>query len=180
MAERLGCSKRTLYELAASKNELVLAIVAQFFARIRSDAADAIKLSKDPTQQIYDYLQVGVRAAQRLSAAAVTDMHQWEPARSVWQEHMRLRVQGLCELIGSGVAAGVFRDINPKLVAELVFASISRLREPDFYASTNISISEAFQAYYGMLLAALLPDNSRRRVGREATRERRRLHLLSD
>lgn len=159
MAERLGCSKRTIYELAPSKNELVLRIVNEFFARLRAEAAEASGRTHDPARQIYDYLQVGVRAAQRLGPVAVSDIHKWEPARRIWHEHTRLRVAGLSELIERGVALGAFRAIKPRLVAELAFASISRLREPDFYASTNLSISEAFQEYYRMLLASLVAED---------------------
>lgn len=160
LAERLSCSKRTLYELAPSKNELVLKVIAEFFARIRREAAASVAASSDPADQIFVYLQAGVRAAQRLSQTTIVDINGWEPARRVWQEHIRLRVDGLCELIERGIKLGVFRRINPKLVAELAFASISRLREPDFYLSTNIPASEAFQEYYRMLLSSLLDDSA--------------------
>lgn len=156
IAASLECSKRTIYELAATKNDLVLMSVARFFERIRLDAAIAITKTDNPAQQIFEYLQVGVRAAQRLSPQAVADIHKWEPARKIWQEHVRMRVDGLRELIDHGISLGVFRNIKSNLVAEIVFASINRLREPDFYANTNISISEAFQEFYRLLLAALV------------------------
>ncbi len=161
MAERLGCSKRTIYELAPSKNDLVLRILYEFFARLRAEAEAAVGVTHDPARQIHDYLQVGVRAAQRLGPVALRDIDKWEPARRLWQEHTRLRVEGLSKLIERGVTLGAFRAIKPRLVAELAFASISRLREPDFYASTNLSISEAFQEYYRMLLASLVAEDRR-------------------
>jgi AcrR family transcriptional regulator len=156
MAARLGCSKRTIYSLAPTKNDLVLQIVEGFFAGIRSEARQAMGQVEDPREQLFEYLQVGVRAAQRLGAVAIADIDRWEPARRVWQNHVRLRVDGLTELIEGGIAHGTFRDVNPKLVAELAFASINRLREPDFYRSTDISISEAFEEFYRMLLDSLV------------------------
>ena len=174
LAERLSCSKRTLYELAPSKNELVLKVIAEFFSRIRREASAAVATAENPADQIFVYLQAGVRAAQRLSQTTIVDINGWEPARRVWQEHIRLRVDGLCELIERGIKLGVFRRINPKLVAELAFASISRLREPDFYLSTNIPASEAFQEYYRMLLSSLLDESAAHLRHGAATRRRGR------
>jgi AcrR family transcriptional regulator len=156
MAQRLGCSKRTIYELAPTKNDLVLNALSAFFENLRNDADLASAACTDPALRIFEYLQVGVRAAQRLGPVIITDIDKWEPARRVWQEHMRLRVDGLRLLIEQGIESGVFRDISPVLVAEMVFAGISRLREPDFYRSSDFSLSEAFQEFYRMLLFALL------------------------
>lgn len=157
IASRLSCSKRTLYELTASKRELVLWVLERFFAGIRQHAAIACAAADDAQNRIYAYLQAGVRAAERLSPATVADIHRWPPARAIWQEHVRLRVEGLTQLIDSGMREGVFRKIPPAFVAEVVFASINRLREPGFYDSTDLTISEAFDELYRMLLAALTP-----------------------
>jgi AcrR family transcriptional regulator len=158
IANRLCCSKRTLYDLAPSKHALVLLVLSRFFARIRSDAALACETSNDARQSIYVFLQIGVRAAEHLSPATVADIHCWPPARAIWQEHVRMRVEGLSRLIDSGTCNGEFRKIPPAFVAEVVFASISRLREPDFYEFTDLTISAAFDELYSMLLAALTPD----------------------
>jgi len=155
MAARLNCSKRTLYELAPSRDALLLGVIERFFARIRDEAARASAGQPPSAQCIYDYLQVGVRAAERLGAAAVADIQGWPPARALWQDHVRQRVEGLSRIIEAGVATGEFRAFPPAFVAEVVFAAINRLREPDFYRATDLTISEAFDELYAMLLSAL-------------------------
>jgi len=156
MAQRLGCSKRTIYELAPTKNDLVLDVLTSFFETLRDDALLASRNNDDPAGQIFDYLQVGVRAAQRMGPVVIADIDKWEPARRLWQAHIRLRVEGLRELIERGIETGVFRALSPVLVAEMVFAGLSRLREPDFYTATEFSLSEAFEEYYRMLLYTLV------------------------
>ena len=175
IAMRLSCSKRTLYELAPSKRELVLLVLERFFARIRHHAGLACDTARDTEQGIYAYLQAGVRAAERLSPTTVADIHRWPPARALWQEHVKLRVAGLSHLIDSGTREGVFRKIPPAFVAEMVFASINRLREPDFYDSTDLTISEAFDELYNMLLAAMTPT----RKGAGDARARHATHTPS-
>ncbi|MGD9601143.1 MAG: TetR/AcrR family transcriptional regulator [Gammaproteobacteria bacterium] len=162
LAERLCCSKRTLYELAPSKNELVLRILNAFFLRIRTDASTAAAAQSSSQQGLHDYLQVGVRAAQRLSQVTVTDIQQWAPALEVWRDHVRLRVQGFCVLLEQGIRAGEFRNVRPVLVAEIVFASLSRILQPEFYSTTRISISEAFHEYYALLMAAITDEHPQR------------------
>ena len=182
IARRLCCSKRTLYELAPSKRELVLLILDRFFAGIRLDASVACESAHDAQNRIYAYLQAGVRAAERLSPTTVTDIHRWPPARAIWREHVRLRVEGLTRLIDNGMRDGVFRKIPPAFVAEMVFASINRLREPGFYDSTDLTISEAFDELYGMVLAALRPSGESPRADRtrQAPRVESRLQRARD
>jgi AcrR family transcriptional regulator len=156
IAARLRCSKRNLYELAPSKKMLVLKALDNFFSRIRQEADHVTDNTLDPERQIYEYLQVGVRAAERLSQAVVEDFAEWEPARTLWQEHIRLRIDGMCWIIDNGVKAGVFREVQPVFIAEIVFASINRLREPDFSAATGLTISEAFHELYELLLHSLM------------------------
>jgi len=158
LADRLGCSKRTIYELAPSKNELVTRIVGAFFHDTRVAGHAAAAAAEDPARQVYVYLQAGVKAASRLGAQAVTDIDHWKPTRTIWKEHVRLRVQGLRDLLDAGIARGAFRDVNPHFVAEIVFAALERLRQPDFYTSTRLSASSAFQEYYRILLTGLLAE----------------------
>ena len=139
----------------------MLKALDNFFSRIRQEADHLTDNTLDPERQVYEYLQVGVRAAERMSQAVVADIHEWEPARTLWREHISLRVDGLCRIIDNGVRTGDFREVLPEFVAEIVFASINRLREPDFSASTGLTISEAFHELYEMLLHSLMRRSGR-------------------
>ncbi|MCC7414301.1 MAG: TetR/AcrR family transcriptional regulator [Gammaproteobacteria bacterium] len=156
MAARLRCSRRTLYELAPGKQELVLLVLDRFFEQLRQQGRDAIVGIGDPGRQIFEYLQVGARAAQRLSPIVISDIDKWAPSRKLWQTHIRLRVDGLRNLVQAGIDAGRFRGVHAHLVAEIMFASMARLREPDFYANTNMSMPEAFGELAKLLLHGLL------------------------
>jgi AcrR family transcriptional regulator len=151
IAARLKCSKRTLYELAPSKKMLVLSALNNYFSRIRQEADHKIYIILDHKRLVHEYLQVGELASERLSQAVIADIDEWEPARTLWRKHIRLRVDGMCHIIEDGIKAGVFREVQPLFIAEVVFASINRLREPEFNESTGLSISEAFHELYDML-----------------------------
>ena len=59
LAERLSCSKRTIYEIAPTKNALVLKVLGDFFAQIRTDAAFAATTKPLAAERLHDYLQAG-------------------------------------------------------------------------------------------------------------------------
>lgn len=160
IASHLRCSKRTLYELAPSKKELVLLALDNFFSRIRAEAERVINSQLSSERLIYEYLRVGEYASKRMSRSVVADIDGWEPAQSLWREHITLRVSGLFRIIDEGLKAGVFRNVQPAFIAEVVFASINRLREPGFSESTGLTISEAFHELYVMLFHSLIPNSN--------------------
>ena len=53
-------------------------------------------------------------------------------------------VIGTHALIQDGVDRGVFADIHPQLVAEVMLAAVGRASHPSFLADTSLSMSEAF------------------------------------
>ncbi len=155
MAAKLRCSRRTLYELAPSKKQLVLLVIGRLFENVRVAGRQAILEIDDPADQLFEYLQVGINTAKRLSPMLVYDIDKWPPSRNIWQEHMSLRVEGMKEIVQRGIAQGKFRGVHAHLVAEIMFASIARIREPDFYKNTEMTLSDAFTELYGIILHAL-------------------------
>src|SRR3954453_9782048 len=56
LARRLRCSKSTLYGLAASKEQLVVAVVKRFFRRATTAVEDRVAVPADHRERISTYL----------------------------------------------------------------------------------------------------------------------------
>lgn len=175
LAARMHCSRRTLYEIAPSKQEIVLMILQRFFKQVQDAAHAAARNEDDPGRKIFQYMQAGVVAAMRMSPIVVADIDRWTPASKVWQEHIRRRVAGLRELVQTGIDVGLFRGLHAHLVAEVMFASWLRIREPDFYVRQNISVADAFRELTKLLLHGLL-----HRGAEERPQRMRRARLVED
>lgn len=155
LARHLHCSKRTIYDLAPSKEELFLRVFDRYLSRLREEGNKRV-MGIAPEQAFVPFLTPAIDAARKLSVALMRDMTGWAPANDMWERHQRDRMAGLRVLVERCVENGVFRNANPYLVAEVVAASLRRIREPNFLAASKLSYREAVAELYGLLLHGLL------------------------
>lgn len=156
LASRLRCSRRTLYDLAPTKEALFLRVLERYLDRVRRMGDQAAAAAAAPDQAIVAYLGPAVSETRKIGAAFSAEVAGFPAARKVWEAHMHRRMGSLKGLVEQGVAGGVFRRVNPILVAEVMEASTRRLKDPDFLAAAGLSISEAFDELYQLLQLGLL------------------------
>jgi AcrR family transcriptional regulator len=155
LARELRCSKRSLYALAPSKEELFLRVFDRYLSRLREEGARGA-MAVRPEEAFAPYLLPAIDAARKLSATLIRDMTAYAPANDMWERHQRERMAGLRALVERCVDEGIFRNANAYLVAEVVAASLRRIREPRFLAASKLSYREAVSELYGLLLHGLL------------------------
>jgi len=161
MVDRLHCSRRTLYSLAPSREELVLAVLGRMMnhmgveARVRAAACD------DPGDAIAAYLDAGVRVWRRSSPAFHEDLESYVPTRQLYDRHLQIAWEMLGNLVERGIREGTFRRRNPRLVAEILDAAVDRIRRPDVLARARVSRAEAVAELSGLLRQGLLGPRGR-------------------
>ena len=154
LASRLRCSRRSFYELADSKEALFLRVFDRYLTRLRGQGARGA--AAVPPQQAFEpYLMPAIDAARKLSATLMQDMTAYPPANAMWERHQRERMEGLRRLVERCVEQGLFRGVDPYLVAEVMAASLRRIREPAFLAASGLSYRDAVEELYGLLLHGL-------------------------
>ena len=151
LARGLRCSRRTLYELAPTKDDLFLLVLDRYLARVRRMGIEAAATAATPEQAIAAYLHPAVSESRKIGPALSRDVAGFSKARKAWEAHMHQRMALLRGLVDKGVEQGVFRPINAVLVAEIMEASTRRIKDPDFLAATGMPISEAFSELYHLL-----------------------------
>jgi AcrR family transcriptional regulator len=155
LAHELHCSKRSLYQLAPSKEELFLRVFSRYQSRLR---AEGFKNAQGvaPQDAFVGYLQPAIDASRKLSDTALDDIRSYEPANEIWEMHRKERMDGLRDLIERCVAEGIFRRTNPIFVAEVFTTSLRRICDPQFLATSKLSYHEAVTNLYELLLNGLL------------------------
>jgi AcrR family transcriptional regulator len=122
LAAHVGCSRRTLYEIAPSKDELVLVVLDRFLHRVGRTALDAIGEGAGFAARIRAYFLGGVEL-QRLSQAFADDLADEPAVRRLFDRHFRYVMAVTEELVAAGIAAGEFRPVTPAVVAGVLAGS---------------------------------------------------------
>lgn len=167
IARELRCSRRRVYAAASSKDALILTVIERFFAGVRAEGDARAATAAPIERRIRAYFQPGVEGALRLSPAFQRDIAADAEGRAIYDRHQRLRTEGLERLIEEGIAAGELRDVNARVAAEMMLATVQRIRTPEFQATTGLSYARALADAYALLRHGLeAPLRERvRRVG---------------
>lgn len=159
LASRLKCSKRTIYELAPSKQELVLLVMDRWLMRIRSMGRAGMLKHTDPVDRIEAYLEPGVSESIRAGSQFLADVQSSPPAHSILELHQRERTQVLRDILDDGKTRGRFRAFHSALVAEVFLASVARINEPSVLGAANLGFSEAFSEFFGLILHGIVDES---------------------
>jgi AcrR family transcriptional regulator len=151
MAARTESSRRTLYGVAPSKEELVLVVVDRFFNRMGKDARWRASRVVDIGDKIEAYLSASVDRNLRLSAAFIQDIESYAPTRQLYDRHQELAVAALEAMIREAMELGTMRPGSPALLAEIIDAVIRRLRDPETLSKIGATRADALKAF-GQLL----------------------------
>ncbi len=164
LAKRLSCSRRTLYEIAPTKEELFVVIVDRFLSRIRELGDAEAAAAPDLPTRIERYLAPGISETARASSAFFADVAALSQAKKLLDTHQRRRMEGIRELVAAGARRGIFRGIDPHLVAEVFSGAYRRVSQPDFLAASSLSMAEAYAELSHLLRHGLLhPEDPVRR-----------------
>jgi AcrR family transcriptional regulator len=156
VAARLRCSKRTLYALAGSKEQLVRAAVVHFFERATDRVEAAVAARTDPEQRLAAYLRAVADELAPASARFVDDMAAFPPAAEVYARNTAAAACRVGELIAEGVAAGAFRrDVPVSFAAEVITATMVGIQQRRVAAATGLGDAEAYEALAALLLHGL-------------------------
>jgi AcrR family transcriptional regulator len=155
LAQRLGCSKATLYSVAGTKEQLVQAITRRFFIDAAAEIEAKVAAETDPRQRIRSYLSGVGTAMRRHSPAFYDDMVSYAPTARIYRRNSDTAARRVHELIDEGVAAGAFRTLNGTFAAHVVAVAIDALQSGALLRSTGLSAGDAFSELGDLLLDGL-------------------------
>lgn len=155
LAARLHCSKRTLYSLAGSKEQLVRAAVVHFFRRATEHVEAAVARYAEPAERVAGYLRAVAAELAPASATFFTDLAAFPPAGQVYQRNTAIAARRVTELIDAGVSEGAFREVNPAFVGEVVTSMMVRIQGRQVAETTGLDDAEAYEQLAGLVLHGL-------------------------
>lgn len=155
IAARLGCSKRTLYALAESKEQLATLGVRRFFRRATAQVESAIARVRAPGTRVTRYLEAVAEALRPASDRFRRDVADFLPARELYEQNTLAAARRVRVLIDEGIAAGAFRQVSAVFVGEVVTATMRRITTGEVGAATGLDDGAAYAELARLTLAAV-------------------------
>lgn len=156
LAEQLSCSRRTLYSLATSRDELIVGVVEHLFAARAEAAAAAVAGAPDIPGAIVAHVTNGVMAFDA-TPAFLADVVGRPATNRVFHAYRRTWRAALVALITKGMAAKEVRRCDKDLVADLLDAVAERLAERRHRTVRRLSAADATTTVDGLVRGWLTP-----------------------
>ena len=115
-AAQLNCSKRTLYALAASKEQIAVLAVRQFFSAPPSRWRRRSHAPGRRRSRVTRYLEAVAEALRPASRAFRDDLADFRPAAEIYEQNTLAAARRVRELIEEGTRAGAFRQVPAAFV----------------------------------------------------------------
>ncbi len=145
MVARLRCSRRTIYSVAPSREELILIVIDRLLNRMGIEANAVVAANDDPGDAIEAYLGAAVSALSRATQAFNEDLESYLPTRHLYDRHLTVALKVLGDLVEAGIAKGVFRPLHPALMAEILASAVECIRKPAVLMRAGVSHSQAVE-----------------------------------
>ncbi|MFT3854967.1 MAG: TetR/AcrR family transcriptional regulator [Ilumatobacteraceae bacterium] len=154
LAATLECSRRTLYELAKSKDQLMLLVVDRVMHRIGETALAAIDFDVPAAVQLRQYATASIGYANR--TAAVGELADIPGVRRVVDAHYRFAATVLEGIVATGIDRDEFRRVDAAVTAVAILAGAVRFSQRDVLDRLGLSLEDALGEMLDLILVGLL------------------------
>ena len=148
IAEKLGISKRTIYETFKDKNELLISCFEEYSKERYKVNEEIIKNSQNVLAAICSFIQSGAMAIDLLNPAFFSDMR--KHYNDIWvlasKQQNEKNYNLAFRLLRKGINEGIFRkDINIDIVVKIILAQMKLLVDNEVFSSDKYSRSEVLK-----------------------------------
>jgi len=157
LAARLRCSRSTLYLVAQSKEQIVLAVLRHFFRGAADRIEAEVAREPDAGLRLAVYLRAVARELAPASAAFYADLAAYVPGREIYAENTRHAARRVQRLVDAGVAAGAMRLVDAAFVGGAVAAVMTAIQDGEIAAATGLADAAAYEALADLVMSGLRP-----------------------
>jgi AcrR family transcriptional regulator len=155
LAQRLHCSKRTLYEIGAGRDRIFETVLHRRTTRLEKSLFAQVDNAPDTEAALLASVEAIVAALEGMSPIYLRDIQIFPPAVKMVKGFQRQLAEAIARAIKRGEKEQLFRRIEPRVAAEALLASINRMIQPDFLATSSVTAAQAvrqvFQIFWGGL-----------------------------
>jgi AcrR family transcriptional regulator len=158
IAARVNCSLRTLYGIAPSKDELVLAVVDRRLHRIGRAAIGSLDATLQPLEALRRYLAAVNEAVRPTTAEFVRDFAGVPGARKLFDAHEGYVIAVARSLLDRAVAERQISAVDTAAVAHVLGSLGREFSRPEVMPAIAGSPKETADALAAIILRGLSAD----------------------
>ncbi|MDT0277092.1 TetR/AcrR family transcriptional regulator [Blastococcus goldschmidtiae] len=156
IAARAGCSLRTLYALAPSRDELVLMVVDRQLWRIGGNAQRIIADEMPPLDAIRAYLRAAHVAVSRATDAWSRDIGNVPAVKALVDSHNQYLIDVTRILLDTAVGRGDIADVDTAAIARVLAGLGRSFADPEVARTLRSSPPQAADEAVQIILKGLL------------------------
>lgn len=165
LAAELKMSKSTLYKYFASKEELLFAVIDDFYQTFEQEIQGIVQDDRmGVTAQVSTFIQSVRKRFSQLQASVVEDMRRSVPEAYARLEQRRQRIitDTLIGMFEQGVKDGLFRsDIPPVIIVNVLLQALRYLEDPLVIGDLSYNYADMFQQVFSIVMEGSLTEQGR-------------------
>lgn len=120
IANDLGISKRTLYEIFGNKESLLLAIVKKQRGEYTQYMQELIHKGYDPMRIVLEFFMIQLKMLQSIKPSIYDEIQNYKMLQDFFEERKKSRKDAALNFFANGVREGYFReDVDYSLILDL-------------------------------------------------------------
>jgi len=155
LADRLHCSRSTLYKLAPSKEELFVLIVDRYADAAVHEAMREAEAQCSPIEKVAVLLETVANWQRMGSAAFWTDAMEFEGTAARFSEKRAWGIGVLRGYLDEGVSNGAFRPANTAFIAHLVWMGMLATRDSSVLDRVGLDTQGAVREIGHLILSGM-------------------------
>jgi AcrR family transcriptional regulator len=158
LAQRLGMSKRTLYEQVDGKEKIIELLVEETFRSIKDQERAILADTALPVaDQLRRVLSIMPQFGVQLDYRKAWEIRKAYPAQYEGiQKHLAGDWETTLTLVEKGIAEGVFRPVNTAVLREILYSTMETMLTDKFLLQNNLTYEEALNQTLDILFSGLL------------------------
>jgi AcrR family transcriptional regulator len=163
LASGMKISKKTIYKFYPSKTSLLEKVVSTFQESVKSKLHVIMENDKCTTEKIKDLGEFFAHFSLKINKKILSDFLLYKP--EMWEKIDQFRTEIISEfwekLIIEGKKEGLIIDKSNKIILGVILSSIRGIINPKFLSENNISITEAFDETFSIVINGILTEKGK-------------------
>lgn len=150
IANKMGISKKTIYQNFATKTKLVEATTMHTFEKISNGIDHICALDKNPIEEVYEIKRFVMSHLKDEKASPQYQLQKYYPNIYKILNHKQFEMMMTCvkENLARGIAQNLYRDtIDIDFIAIIYFHNMIFLKDQEYFSIKKFSISALMNNY---------------------------------